>query len=170
MSCAKWLFQYPNDILIETGSGGGGGIQYALRYGFKEIHSVEINKKNYDYCVNLFKTNKNVNLYFGDSLDVLPKILAKIKTKATFLLDAHIADIKQIHGKKICPILEELKMIVNHSKMYNFRHSILVDDSRFFSGAVEFFGNINLSDIEKTVMDIDPTYIYKIGKKSVSFT
>jgi hypothetical protein len=75
MSCAKWLCNYPNKILVETGSGGGGGIQYALSYGFKEIHSIEINKNSHDGCVKLFANKPNVHLYLGDSLSVLPEIL-----------------------------------------------------------------------------------------------
>lgn len=169
MSCGKWLFQYPNDILIETGSGLGGGIRFALSFGFKEIHSIEINKSNYDFCAKIFRDKNNVHLYFGDSLDVLPSILNSINTKATFLLDAHIMDLKEIHGKAVCPILEELKIIVCHSKKIGKKHSILIDDAKLFNGSVVSFNNIKLSDIEKTVKDIDPSYVFKVGKKSVSF-
>jgi hypothetical protein len=170
MSCGKWLFQYPNDILIETGSGLGGGICFALKYGFKEIHSIEINQGNYDACVRIFKSKPNVHLYFGDSLEVLPKILSKIQSKVTFLLDAHVMSLDQVHGKVVCPILEELKMIVNHSKSLGIKHSLLIDDAKLFNGSVECFDRIKISDIEKTVLDIDSSYVLKTGKKSISFT
>lgn len=169
MSCGKWLFQYPNDILVETGSGGGGGIQYAVRYGFKEIHSIEINKTSYDYCVRLFQNNQNIHLYHGDSLDVLPQILSKIKNKATFLLDAHVMSLKDIHGKKICPILEELKIIIGHSKSLGIKHNLLIDDAKLFNGAVESFDHIKVSDIQKLVSDLDSSYVFAAGKKSISF-
>ena len=168
MSCAKWLFQYPNDILVETGTGGGGGVQFALKYGFKEVYSIEIDKAKYDYCVGLFKNNKNVYLYCGDSVEILPQILSKIKTKATFLLDAHVSDAKQVHGSFICPVLEELKTIVSHSKNLGVRHSILVDDANFFSGSFAPFGNIKISDIKKAITDIDSSYVITVGKRSLS--
>jgi len=169
MSCGKWLFQYPNDILIETGSGLGGGIQYALKYRFKEIHSIEINKTNYDYCVRLFENHKNVHLYCGDSIDILPKILSKIKTKVTFLLDAHVMSLKDLHGKKICPVLEELKIIIGHSKSLGIKHSLLIDDAKLFNGTVESFDNLKISDIAKVVSELDPSYVFMAGKKSISF-
>lgn len=170
MSCGKWLFQYPNDILVETGSGRGGGIQYAIRYKFKEIHSIEIDRYNYDYCVRMFKNNQNVHLYLGDSLDVLPQILAGIKTKTTFLLDAHVMSLTSLHGKLVCPILEEVKIIIGHAKSLGVKHSLLIDDAKLFNGATESFSNIKISDIEKTVAELDPSYIFKQGRKSISFT
>lgn len=170
MSCGKWLFQYPNDILVETGSGLGGGIQYAITAGFKEIHSIEINKNNHDYCVKVFCNNKNIHLYLGDSIDVLPQILSKIKTKATFLLDAHVMSVADIHGKFLCPVLEELKMIILHSKELGIKHSVLIDDLKLFNGMVESFGNIKVSDIKKIVDDLDPSYTFHVGKKSIGIT
>ena len=168
MSCGKWLFQYPNDVLVETGSGGGGGIRYALKYGFKEIHSIEINKAYYDVCVNAFRNNPNVFLYLGDSLSLLPQILLEIKGKSTFLLDAHVMDVKSIHGQEICPILKELRLILNHAKQLGVRHSILIDDIKLFSGSVEAFGYIKYTDIEKTIKDIDPSYTVKGWKRMIS--
>ena len=170
MSCGKWLHQYPNDILVETGSGLGGGIKYAISYKFKTIYSVEINKKNYDFCVNLFKDYSNVHLYHGDSLVILPQILEQIKTKATFLLDAHVMSLEEVHGKSLCPILEELKMIINHAKGLGVKHSLLIDDAKLFNGMVESFARIKIADIQKVVSDLDPTYIFKQAKKSLSFT
>ena len=167
MSCSKWLFQYPNDILVETGSGGGGGIQYALRYGFKHIHSIEIDESKHKYCINLFKNNTNVHLYLGDSIEVLPNILEKINGKATFLLDAHIMELKEVHGKVICPILQELNMIINHSKKIAVKHSILVDDAKYFNGKTQSFGNITIDDIRKAVLDVDSSYTVAVNGRMV---
>lgn len=170
MSCAKWLNGYINDILVETGSGGGDGIGYGLQYGFKEIHSIEIDKNKYNFCVRKFKGNKNVYLYCGDSLSVLPSILYNIKVKSTFLLDAHVSDVKQVHGNFICPILEELKLITRHSNDLGIKHTILIDDAKYFTGSFAPFGNIKLSDIKKTIFDISPSYIVKVGGRSISAT
>jgi hypothetical protein len=170
MSCGKWLFQYPNNILVETGSGGGGGIKHALLANFKEVHSIEINKNSHELCCKIFEKNSNVHLYCGDSLDILPKILSDLKDKATFLLDAHIMSLTEVHGKKICPILEELKMIINHSNSIGSRHSILIDDAKLFNGGVQTFENIKILDINKVVFDIDPSYISRVHRKYISLT
>ena len=167
MSCGKWLDRYPNDIFVETGSGGGGGIQYALRYGFKKIYSVEIDEKKYELCSRLFKNNKNVYLHCGDSIKVLPKILENIKAKATFLLDAHVSDVKHLHGDLVCPIIEELKIILNHAKALKVRHSIFIDDLKYFDGECEAFGKIKMSDIKKEITKIDPSYVIQDGKKCI---
>lgn len=167
MSCSKWLNSYPNDILVETGSGGGGGINHALKYGFKEIHSIEIDAKKHELCIKLFNNNSKVNLYLGDSIDILPKILDKIKAKTTFLLDAHIMDLKECHGKAICPVLQELRMIIAHSKKYGIKHSILVDDLKFFNGSTESFDNIKLDDIKQTVLSIDSSYSVTASRRMI---
>lgn len=168
MSCSKWLFQHPNDIFIETGSGAGGGIDHSILYGFKEIHSIEIDKSKYDYCVKKYAKNKSVHLYCGDSMVVLPKILSNIKTKATFLLDAHVMNVNQLHGEKVCPVLEELKIIIAHSKKIGCKHSILIDDAKFFNGSFDAFGHISLSDIKKLVGELDSSYVIQYGRKSIS--
>jgi len=168
MSCSKWLFQYPNDILVETGSGCGGGIQNALKYGFKEVYSVEINDKLHGFCVNLFRSKKNVHLYLGDSLDVLPKILSKINISATFLLDAHVTSKKDLHGKAFCPVIEEIEMAVRHSVKYGFVHKIIVDNLKYFSGKIDFFDNLSIDDIRGVVNKIDPSYRVELHNKYLS--
>jgi hypothetical protein len=170
MSCGKWLFKCPKEILVETGSGGGGGIQYALRYGFKKIYSVEIDKAKYDLCSKIFKLNKDVHLYCGDSIKVLPKILENINSKATFLLDAHVSDVKQLHGDMVCPIIEELRIILNHAKELKVKHSIFIDDLQYFNGKCEAFGKIKASDIKKEITKIDPSYVIQNRIKCIIIT
>lgn len=167
MSCSKWLFQYPNEIMVETGSGGGGGIDSALKYGFKKIYSIEINKESYHYCVERFKKQSYVNLYLGDTINVLPNILLDIKEKVTFLLDAHVMKPQDVHGETICPILKELDMIVNHSKRLGIKHSILIDDTKYFNGKTETFGNIKSEDIKQTILDIDASYSISINRRMI---
>jgi len=169
MSCSKWLFQYPNEIFIETGSGRGGGISHAIGYGFKKIYSMEINKSYYDICVNKFKDNINIKLYNGDCLDILPKILEEINQSATFLLDAHVMNIDSLSGKKICPILEELTIILNNSKDKEYKHKIIVDDVKYFNGQFAPFGNFSVEDIRKHVEGIDKRYNFKCHRKHMVF-
>ena len=56
-----------NDIFIETGTYGGDGVREAIKVGFKEIYSIEFDRKRYENCKNLFKHNENVKIIHGDS-------------------------------------------------------------------------------------------------------
>ena len=168
MSCGKWLVQYPNDILVETGSGLGGGIQYALRYGFKQIHSIEIDPNRHQFCEKLFRKNPEVHLYLGDSIETLPKILDGINQKATFLLDAHIMQLSEVHGKVICPILQELTLIIGHAKKLGIKHSILIDDAKLFNGSTESFDNIKSESIKQAILELDATYTVSINKRTIT--
>lgn len=167
MSCSKWLSEYPNNIFVETGSGIGSGIDNAIKYGFKQIHSIEIEEKYYNICVQKYKKNTAVKLYLGDSVKVLPDILKTINEKTTFLLDAHVSDATQKHGETICPVLLELRSIIYHSKQLGIKHSILIDDLKCFTGKFEPFGNIKLEDIKTTILDIDSTYAVKYYRRMI---
>ncbi|MEK6832818.1 MAG: hypothetical protein AABY32_02130 [Nanoarchaeota archaeon] len=160
MSCSKHLNKFPNDIFIETGSLVGKGIKNALKYGFKEIHSIEILKTNYDICVKLFKDDKRVNLYLGDSAETLPYVLKNIKNKVTFLLDAHGPCFK-------CPILKELKIILDHSNLIGVKHTIIIDDAKYFNGKREDFGFLNIADV-KEIVNKYPLYIFNNNKKYIT--
>jgi hypothetical protein len=69
--------------------------------GFKNIHSIEID----DFYYNLNKISlsrfKNIQLYKGSTLDVLPELLEKIDEQSTFWIDSH--------NDNDCPILKELE-------------------------------------------------------------
>lgn len=69
-----------------------------------------------------------VELFEGDSVDVLPRILSTLDEKATIFLDAHpigAADMCTF-GKKRWPLTEELRLIAALSKRKD--HSIMIDD------------------------------------------
>jgi hypothetical protein len=168
MSIGYTLINFKNDILVETGSQVGKAISLAIKFGFKEIHSVEINPVFYDICKKKFAKKNNVHLYLGDSTDVLPEILKKITVKATFLLDAHLKSmIYKYKGKNICPILKEIDYILEHNKKHNLRHDILIDDRKYFNGHIDYFENIKEKDLVDKIKDFDDRYEIKyIGKRS----
>lgn len=143
------LKHYLNPIFVETGTLDGDGVNLALNTGFKQIYSVEIVEERYNFCVNRFVDNKNVKLYLGDSLDTLPAILASLNDKTTFWLDAHVnSKIDKVFGKFKCPILEEIKLIVNNE----YSDTILIDDIRLFrNNGKGKFNYIKLNDILKEI-------------------
>ena len=151
---------YPNLVFIETGTYKGGGVQVAINTGiFQEIHSIETHKPFYDMAVEHFKNEKNVCLYYGDSVDLLWGIIEPINTSITFWLDGHqCPDAK--YGKERVPIMKELDIIAQHSIK---KHKILIDDINL-AGEIrddwlgDGWANINVLAIQKAILKINPDY------------
>ncbi len=140
------LKKYRTDIFVETGTGRGNGVAAAIESGFKEIYSIEVNNDNFVISSERFKNNKNVHLFKGDSMVILPQVLSSVNKSATFWLDAH-TDTKwnDVLGKKGCPILEEIDEIINS---HIFEKVILIDDIRLFKGqGQDFWNHITDKDI-----------------------
>jgi len=156
MSCSKYIGCWLSRTLIETGSAKGDGIQYALNAGFQMVFSIEIDPAYYEHCVKRFQGNGRVILMQGDSKEILPEILAKTNEPVTILLDAHVTGPNQKHGEKLCPVIDELKAIIDHSKSdqgKNLRHIIVIDDINWLDGKQEWYGNISVKDIKNTLKD-----------------
>jgi len=155
------FFPYNNNkVFIETGSYGGDGIVAALKAGFKHIHSIELS----DYYFNLCKeryTQSNVHLHYGDTVDILPKILKDISVACTFWLDAHWCDNNAAKGKYPIPLAQELKIIASH---HIKTHTILIDDCRLIRDKNSEWKDdfpYTIRDLEKAIMQIN--YNYKIS-------
>ena len=121
------LSKYLNPVFIETGTYMGDGVREALKCGFSEIYSIEIDPNRYLNCKKMFSENKNVTIILGDSGKVLPELLKKINKKITFWMDAHYCGDGALIGDKWCPLKEEFNAIKNHSIK---EHTLLVDDWR----------------------------------------
>lgn len=124
------LSAFLNPVFIETGSGSGDGVLYAIQAGFAKIYSIELSDMAYAYCCRKFAqeiASGRVTLIHGDSLIELPKLLKTIDQQATFWLDAQGGYPSTVSGKKICPIIEELVAIIDHPVK---GHTILIDDRR----------------------------------------
>lgn len=120
-----------NDVFIESGAFVGGGIECALRLGFKEIHSIELAEKYYNICRQKFKNYPNVHVHHGDSGVLLPKILEKIDCGVTFWLDGHYSSLDTACANDyVSPIQLELDAI----KKYNNKdHVVMIDDMKDFT-------------------------------------
>lgn len=143
-----------NRVFIETGTYGGDGIRKALRAGFKEAYSVEIDPHLYNENMRQFSKKKNIHLFLGDSAKTLSTILKQIKEPATFWLDAHV--FPPIQGIQNCPLIDELEQIRQHSIK---THTILIDDlhccgTDAFDGLVE-------EDLIAKLLEINPEYQFK---------
>lgn len=142
----KMLKKYPAKYFIETGSYTGGGIHIALLSGYKKIISIENNPMFYNACVRTYKNNPSVELFLGDSKDILKGILNEIDEQAVIFLDAHSP------GNQ--PILDELDSIKNcHIK----NHIIMIDDKREFKRGV-WEPSITLEILLEKLLEINPEY------------
>jgi hypothetical protein len=130
----EYQLKYGYSILIETGTYMGDMVE-AQRKRFKNVISIELGKDLFEKAKMRFKKNKNVILYKGDSGTVLPQILQDIKEPAIFWLDGHYSEGVTARGDKDCPILEELKAILETEK---FNHVLLIDDARLFIGQSDY--------------------------------
>ena len=76
MLSLEFLSQFAEgDTFIETGTYKGDTVQLAIDYGFKNVHSIELNHELYEECSKRFEHLKNVNIWEGESQDKIKEIL-----------------------------------------------------------------------------------------------
>lgn len=127
------LEKYKNEVFVETGTLNGEGVQAALDCGFREVHSIDIDKSLVDAQIKKYAGQPDRHFYAGSSATLLPGILKDIQGRITFWLDAHADGALTL---KNTPVLGELKAIddyiccLTHPDYYP---TIMVDDMRLFS-------------------------------------
>lgn len=143
------------DTFIETGTFKGDTVQLALDYGFKNIHSIELNLELYNECAKKFEQQKNVKIWHGESQDKITDILKTVKGQATFWLDAHASG--PLPGGRYggSPLVQEIKSIGDHSIK---NHVFIIDDCRLF-GSEEWTG-LKKEHVVGAILDIN--YKYRI--------
>lgn len=128
------LRHYANQVFVETGTYEGGGVALAIEAGFEEIYSIEVDPDQHCAAARRFAGVRTVHLHLGDSIDVLPRLLASINQRATIWLDAHFTpDAKGASrrtGALPFPLVAELRAIASFSMRRD--HIILIDDRAAF--------------------------------------
>lgn len=177
--------EYPEykgiDILIETGTFKGDVAWYESHL-FKEIHTVEIKRELYEKAQARLKNKSNVICYCGNSAEVLPEILKKIRKRCILLLDAHWSGDSSVNWEESCwkgwgvdtgyrgdkttipsaenqtPLKNEVESI---AKLHHYPSVIIIDDwisintkDRAFKG--ENWTHINIDEI-----------LYSIGRENI---
>ena len=160
----NYIARYNLDTFIETGTGKGTGLNYASKYPFKDLYSIEIIKELYDECVHKFAQDPRIHLINNDSINGLIEILEKLTTnnRVLFWLDAHFpgADFKfnnyfhrsdepDIH----MPLEKEIEIIYNTRK--DCKDVYIIDDLRIYED----------NDYELGSWDLKP----KLGKPNIDF-
>lgn len=129
--------RYDIGIVVETGTGWGHGVIYAIDQGM-EVYSMDVDPHTTDALAR-YKDRKDVHLHLGPSYKILPKILPKIPA-AVFWLDAHFpCHISLPEPQKFAlagdptvrlPLETELRLIAEHPC---FKRSIFyIDDLRIY--------------------------------------
>lgn len=125
------IFTKSHDVPIycESGTAGGASVLVASDL-FKKCFTIEIIEGRLLDQIK-FGLSDRVEFYTGDSVKVLPEIIAQFNGQYVFFfLDAHFCDsIPNTTGVKECPVLDELKVISTYQKSI-----ILIDDARLFLG------------------------------------
>jgi glycosyltransferase involved in cell wall biosynthesis len=115
--------------LIETGTWHGDTIDRVKDY-FDRIYSIEIGDDLYSMCKKKYEGDAHINLFHGNSAEVLPELLKNITSPCIFWLDAHHSAGDTCGAEVDIPIWDEIKAIREHPVK---DHTILIDDMRGFS-------------------------------------
>lgn len=129
---------------------------------FSKLYSIELSKGYFEAAKKKLKNFNKINLYFGDSRKILPKILENINEPCVFWLDAHFSGGKtaKIDKTKLTPIKEELLAIKNH---HIKEHIIFIDDIRCFDGKNGF---PTKEETRKILSEINKNYSITYDKKT----
>jgi hypothetical protein len=107
MTVSKFKKYAVGNTLIETGTYYGGTINNALESGFSTIHTIEIQESIVNYVREHYGNINGVNIYHGDSPDILSKLCINLTEQSTFWLDSHYcagtSGCSAVYGR--CPLL-----------------------------------------------------------------
>ncbi len=154
-----WIKQYQQKFqlttLVETGTLHGATVA-AMLHQFKKINSIELDSDLYQRAQSKFEQYSHVQIWNGDSKNLLPEILPDISDRCLFWLDGHFSGAGTARGDIDTPIVEELAAIRAHDRC---DHVILIDDARLFDGTSDY---PHLTELRRLLMEINPGYSVKV--------
>lgn len=130
----KWYYlyrtirDYDRVFLVESGTSHGDTVANLMEY-VDHIWTIEAWNEAFYFSQDRFKGMNKVDVLFGDSAEVLPKVLEKIDAPAVFWLDAHYSGDGTAKLDKQTPIVAELEAIAAHNQPGD---CIVIDDARGF--------------------------------------
>lgn len=124
----SYVQRYGVEAFVETGTYLGDTLEWVARTGVHCI-SVELSPFYFGLARARFAGMANVELVQGDSRDVLPGLLGRLKRPALFWLDGHYSGGNTAKGESETPIVEELRSLLAHRGAGDV---ILIDDARCF--------------------------------------
>ncbi len=132
---------YQPTIFIETGTFLGDTVEH-FKNKFQSLISVELSEDLANKAKIRFENDKQVQIIQGDSSNILPALVDKIKEPILFWLDGHYSSeffvkdefIKTAKGDSNTPIVKELEIILAAC----IKPIILIDDARLFNGTNDY--------------------------------
>ena len=153
-----------SDILIETGTYTGNGVECAFNSGYTTVYSCDVNSEYVLNAKEKFK-DKNFIVELIPSEIALKKFLNEIDERCVIFLDGHAMPYDMNAPNRgfgvdtlgenalTSPLAEELKIIKEH---HIKDHVILIDDFHCFS--TWCFNELSYDDVLDFVKTINPKY------------
>ncbi len=124
----QYAAKYNLKTFVETGTYFGDMVE-ALCDTFDEIYSIELSSQLHAAARARFDASPNVVLFNGDSANLLPDVLDRLRGPTLFWLDGHYSGDITACGEKQTPILDELRHILSRPEA---GHVVIIDDARCF--------------------------------------
>lgn len=130
----EFVEKYNIKNFIETGTLHGNGVQFAMRYDFESIHSIEIIEELSIKAKLKFSKEPRVTIHQGNSSDILKILLPTLEGNNLYWLDAHFPGMDSRHNKSFrdfpveveAPLKNELKSI--EERIHKYNDVIIMDD------------------------------------------
>jgi hypothetical protein len=128
--------------LVETGTYYGEMVA-AMRHYFERIYSIEFLPELAERAQRKFALDNHIQIFQGDSREVMPQVLGLLSGPALFWLDAGYygwVDKKEDARR----LSAEIEMILKHP----FQHIVLLDDARGLTG---LNGTLSAADVKRHI-------------------
>lgn len=143
-----FIKKYDCRVFVETGTGVGTGVEYALKYSFDQLYTIEIINELYEVLVeDIALVDERLMFINGSSIDGLARVFKNEDNhdrNILFWLDAHFpgadfnfndysfrSDEPHIH----MPLRSEIDMICRHRGDRVKNDCFIIDDLRLFERA-----------------------------------
>jgi hypothetical protein len=147
-------------VLVETGTYRGDTTE-VLRKHMDLVYTIEASPTLFKTAQKRFADAKNVRLILGDSTAMIKSVLAQLKQKAVFWLDAHWCGQTTFGEIYSAAIMGELEAIFAHGVK---DHIIIIDDARFFTG---HFGYPSIDYLRRWVSQRRPELVFDLAIDSI---
>ncbi len=132
----EYIQKYKIKQYIETGTGEGVSLEYAQKYEFTSLFSIDIDEELYGRATNKFKNDTRITLINDYSTNALKLLIPKLdESPVLFFLDAHFpgADFHKTsyeesirkYKNDAFPLEDEIKIIC---ELRNFNQDVIVVD------------------------------------------
>lgn len=155
--------QFNCEIFIETGTYLGDTIQ-SQRTNFRKLISIELADRLFKAASRRFRRFPEIQIYKGNSGDVLHRIMPAINSRALLWLDGHYSGGITAKGLTECPVFRELDAVFSNNDL---KHIVLIDDARLFIGKRDY---PTMDELREYVKRKNPGYTIKVDTDIIMLT